>query len=36
MVVVSEWEWRDENRINNIILDDLYVSLGTLLEERGY
>ncbi len=28
-------EWRDENRINNIILDDLYVSLGTLLEERG-
>ena len=28
-------EWRDENRINNIILDDLYVSLGTLIEDRG-
>lgn len=28
-------EWRDDQRNNNIILDDLYVSLGTLIEDRG-
>merc|ERR1711871_566437 len=28
-------EWRNDGGINNIILDDLYVSLGTLIEDRG-
>lgn len=28
-------EWRNDRGMNNIILDDLYVSLGTLIEDRG-